>query len=53
MSYVQTVLENTRRRNANEPEFLQAVQEVLESLEPVIKARPILEKQNILSRIGI
>jgi glutamate dehydrogenase (NADP+) len=51
MSYVQTVLENTRKRNANEPEFLQAVEEVLESLEPVIKARPVLEKQNILSRI--
>ena len=51
MSYVQTVLENVRKRNANEPEFLQAVQEVLESLEPVIKARPIFEKQNILSRV--
>ena len=51
MSYVKTVLENVRKRNANEPEFLQAVQEVLESLEPVIKARPILEKERILDRI--
>jgi len=51
MSYVKTVLENVRKRNANEPEFLQAVQEVLESLEPVVAARPILEKERILDRI--
>jgi len=51
MSYVKTVLENVRKRNANEPEFLQAVQEVLESLEPVVKARPILEKERILDRV--
>ncbi len=51
MSYVKTVLENVRKRNANEPEFLQAVAEVIESLEPVVKARPILEKERILDRI--
>jgi len=51
MSYVQSVLEIVRKRNPNEPEFLQAVQEVLESLEPVIVARPIYEKANILERI--
>jgi glutamate dehydrogenase (NADP+) len=51
MSYVKNVLENVRKRNANEPEFLQAVKEVLESLEPVIKVRPILEKERILDRI--
>ena len=51
MSYVKTVLENVRKRNANEPEFLQAVQEVLESLEPVVAARPIMEKERILDRI--
>jgi len=51
MSYVKNVLENVRKRNANEPEFLQAVQEVLESLEPVVAARPILEKERILDRI--
>jgi len=51
MSYVKTVLENVRKRNANEPEFLQAVQEVLESLEPVVAARPILEKERILDRV--
>ena len=51
MSYVKTVLENVRKRNANEPEFLQAVQEVLESLEPVVKAYPALEKERILDRV--
>ncbi len=51
MSYVKNVLENVRKRNANEPEFLQAVQEVLESLEPVLAARPILEKERILDRM--
>ena len=51
MSYVKTVLENVRKRNANEPEFLQAVQEVIDSLEPVIKARPVLEKERVLDRI--
>ncbi len=51
MSYVKQVLESVRKRNANEPEFLQAVQEVLESLEPVVKARPVLEKERILDRI--
>jgi len=51
MSYVKHVLESVRKRNANEPEFLQAVQEVLESLEPVVSARPTLEKERILDRI--
>jgi glutamate dehydrogenase (NADP+) len=51
MNYVKSVLENVRKRNANEPEFLQAVQEVLESLEPVVAARPVLEKERILDRV--
>ncbi len=51
MSYVKHVLENVRKRNATEPEFLQAVQEVLESLEPVVSARPMLEKERILDRL--
>lgn len=51
MSYVKQVLESVCKRNANEPEFLQAVQEVLESLEAVFEARPILEKERILDRI--
>ena len=35
MSYVDEVLERVKTKNASEPEFLQAVEEVLESLRPV------------------
>ncbi|MCC8162504.1 MAG: NADP-specific glutamate dehydrogenase [Lachnospiraceae bacterium] len=38
MSYVDEVLVKVREKNASEPEFLQAVDEVLESLRPVIEA---------------
>lgn len=37
MSYVDEVLERVKAKNASEPEFLQAVEEVLESLRPVSK----------------
>ena len=51
MSYANEVLESVRKQNATQPEFLQAVQEVLETLEPVLKARPIYEKNCILERL--
>jgi glutamate dehydrogenase (NADP+) len=51
MSVIQSVLENVSRRNAGEPEFLQAVREVLESLEPVIEQNPEYKEANILERI--
>src|SRR5699024_7297806 len=35
----------------HEPEFLQAVREVFESLEPVVAARPEIEKNGIIERI--
>ena len=37
MGIIQDTLEIVRKRNANEPEFLQAVTEVLESIEPAIQ----------------
>ena len=37
MSYVEDVLAQLHLRNPNEPEFLQAAHEILESLEPVIQ----------------
>ena len=49
--YVQSVLDGVKAHNANEPEFLQAVEEVLVSLEPVIKANPAYEAAAILERI--
>ena len=39
MSYVDEILAQISQRSANEPEFLQAVTEVLESLRPVIERR--------------
>ena len=51
MSYTQDVLEIVGKRNAGEPEFLQAVSEVFESLEPVIKKHKKYEDARILERI--
>ncbi|MFH1360661.1 MAG: NADP-specific glutamate dehydrogenase [Candidatus Omnitrophota bacterium] len=51
MSYVQKTLELVKKRNPSEPEFLQAVDEVLESLEPVLDRHPEYEKAKILERI--
>ena len=49
--YIAGVLEELALRNPCEPEFLQAVTEVLHSLAPAIKCRPELEKMGILERI--
>ena len=46
--YIEKVLNETRAKNANEPEFLQTVEEVLSSLEPVINAHPEYEKVSLL-----
>ena len=50
-SYLQGVYDTVQRRNPGEPEFLQAVREVLESFEPVLEKRPQLEKTGIIDRI--
>lgn len=49
--YINKVLETVKKRNANEPEFLQAVTEVLESLAPVVDRNKKYEKASILERI--
>ncbi len=49
--YIEKVLEATKAKNANEPEFLQTVEEVLTSLEPVIDAHPEYEKVCLLERM--
>ena len=52
MSYVDEVLERVKAKNASEPEFLQAVEEVLESLRPVIEANEEkYRKEALLERI--
>ncbi len=51
MSYVKRVIDEVAKKNANEPEFVQTVTEVLESLEPVINQHPEYEKYSLLERI--
>ncbi len=51
-AYVEKALETIKRRNAGEPEFLQAVTEVFESLGPVIERNKKYEQANILERIA-
>jgi glutamate dehydrogenase (NADP+) len=51
MSYVEKQLEKVVKQNANEPEFIQAVTEVLNSLKPVIEQNPQYEKAGILERL--
>jgi len=48
---IRQVFETVQRRNPGEIEFLQAVREVLESLEKVIERRPEYEEACILDRI--
>ncbi len=50
-AYLLSVLDDLKAKNAHEPEFLQAAEEVLESLEPVVEADPRYEQQNIIGRI--
>ena len=50
-AYLNRVYADVEKRNAGEKEFLQAVYEVLESLEPVVDARPELEKHGVLERL--
>ena len=49
--YVDSVMAGLKARNANEPEFLQAAEEVLSTLDPVLKANPQYEQNAILERI--
>lgn len=50
-NYLSKVYDSVCSRNPNEPEFLQAVHEVLESLEPVVEKRPDIVEAGIIDRI--
>jgi glutamate dehydrogenase (NADP+) len=50
-TYIAEVLDTVSRRNAGEPEFLQAAREVLESLGPVIEKHRKYQEGRILERI--
>ena len=49
--YLKRVYEGLAKRNANEPEFLQAVREVLESIQPVVEKHPEYEKAGLIERL--
>ncbi len=49
--YLQELMETVIKRNANEPEFHQAVREVLESLEPVVEQSPEYITSGVLERM--
>lgn len=51
MSYVERVLDELKKKNASEPEFIQAVTEVLTTLKPVIEKHPEYEKAAILEKM--
>ncbi|MFD1706029.1 NADP-specific glutamate dehydrogenase [Siminovitchia sediminis] len=49
--YIDSVYESVKQRNAHEPEFLQAVQEIFHSLLPVLVKNPKYKENGILERI--
>lgn len=51
MSYITELMERVVKRNPGEPEFHQAVHEVLESLQPVIERHPEYISSGVLERI--
>jgi glutamate dehydrogenase (NADP+) len=50
--HISEVIDKISRRNAGEPEFLQAVREVFESLEPVLDLKPAYVEARILERMA-
>ncbi|SFB48110.1 Glu/Leu/Phe/Val dehydrogenase dimerization domain-containing protein, partial [Clostridium frigidicarnis] len=49
-AYIEQVIENVKKRNSGEPEFIQAIEEVLGSLESVLDKHPEYIKTNLLER---
>ncbi|MBQ1548656.1 MAG: NADP-specific glutamate dehydrogenase [Lachnospiraceae bacterium] len=50
-SYLQEVYDGLEKRNPEQKEFLQAVAEVLETLEPVVEKNPKLQEEGVIERI--
>ena len=51
MSYAERVIEQIKARDGEQALFIQAVTEVLETLQPVLDAHPEYEEAKILERI--
>ena len=50
-AHIADIVEKVERRNHNEPEFLQATHEVLDSLAPVLAEHPEFISAGILDRL--
>ena len=50
-AYLARVIEDVKTKHAGEPEFIQTVEEVLTSLEPVVEKHPEYEKACLLERM--
>jgi glutamate dehydrogenase (NADP+) len=50
-AYIERVIDQVKKRNPDEPEFIQTVEEVLRSLEPAVEKHPEYEKAGLLERI--
>ena len=51
MSYTERVLENAKKRNPNEPEFHQAMTEILTTMKDFVDANPEYEEKGVLERL--
>ena len=50
-AYIESVIETVKKKHGSEPEFVQTVEEVLSSLDPVINAHPEYEQVDLLGRM--
>jgi len=50
-AYVESVIENVKKKYVNEPEFVQTVEEVLSSVAPMVDKHPEYEKADLLNRM--
>ena len=50
-AYLNRVFADLQKNHPNEPEFLQAVREVLESIQPVVEKHPEYEKAGLIERL--
>ena len=50
-AYLESVIDNVRKKYKDEPEFVQTVEEVFSSLDPVVEAHPEYEKVDLLNRM--
>ncbi len=51
VNYVDQILQRVNEKNPNEPEFIQAATEVLNSIRPVVDANPRYQEVSLLERI--